>query len=372
MEIISNKKKFKMFKSKIIKLGPKQTVFEEPFVVRLETKDGKIKNAEVELGFLHRGIEKLATRKNFYQNLGLVERICGYCSFTHSLAYVQAVEDAANITPPIRARYIRTLVAEIERLHSHFLWMDLVTEKIGFEPISAHLTHLREGILAILQLLTGGRIMYEINTIGGTLKDIGETQDILKQMEWLTEVAKDINDLFEKDKEVKASTVGLGVLKKEEVLKIGVVGPTARASGIKIDVRKDFPYAAYLETQNKNYITLNGGDAYSRIHLRFLEVLESLEIIKKALIKLPEGPIQVASGRIFPQIGEGIGRVEAPRGELFHFVITDSGNNPRRLKVRPPTYVNLQALPEMLKGERKEDAQTIIASIDPCFSCTER
>ena len=361
-----------MPKPKTIKLGPKQTSFEEPFIVHLETKNGKIKGVEIELGFLHRGIEKLATQKNFYQTLGLVERICGYCSFTHSLAYVQAVEDVAEITPPIRARYIRTIIGEIERLHSHLLWMDLVTEKIGFEPISDHIVHLREGVLAILQLLTGGRIMYEINTIGGTLKDIGETQDIRHQIEWLTEVARDINELFGKDKEVKANTKELGILSKEKALKLGVVGPTARASGIKIDVRKDFPYAAYREAQNPHYITLGGGDARSRIKMRFLEVLESLETIRRALTSLPKGPIKVPGGRIFPPIGEGIGRVEAPRGELFHFVLTDSGNNPKRLKVRPPTYVNLQALPEMLKGEKKEDAQTIIASIDPCFSCTER
>lgn len=358
-------------KAKIIKLGPKQTAFEEPFIVHLETKNGKISDVEVELGFLHRGIEKLATRKNFYQNLGLVERICGYCSFTHSLAYVEAVEDVAKITPPPRARYIRTIIAELERLHSHLLWLDLVTEKIGFS-VSAHLVHIREGILDILELATGGRIMYEINTIGGTLKDIGETHDILRRIDWFSEVAQDIRGIFEKNREVLKNTQKLGVLSKVRAQKLGIVGSTARASGVKIDVRKDFPYAAYSENLAKNYITLSAGDCYSRIYLRFLEVEESLRIIKRALSRLPMGLIKIPGGRIFPQIGEGIGRVEAPRGELFHFIITDSGNNPKRLKVRPPTYVNLQALPEILKGEDKKDAKIIIASLDPCFSCTER
>lgn len=361
-----------MSKTKIIKFGPKQAAFEEPFVVHLETKGGKIKDVGVELGFLHRGIEKLATKKNFYQNLGLVERICGYCSFTHSLAYVQAVEDVAEITPPPRARYIRTAIAEIERLHSHLLWMDLVTEKLGFEPISQHIVHIREGVLSLLEHLTGGRIMYEINTIGGVLKDIGETQEILRQLDWLTDIAKDIKELFEKDKEVRGNTKGLGILSKEKALELGVVGPTARASGVEIDVRKDTPYAAYKETSNGRYIVLKDGDCFSRIYIRFLELLESLDIIKRALLALPQGPIKVTGGIIFPKIGEGIGRVEAPRGELFHFVITDSGDTPKRLKVRPPTYVNLQALPAMLIGEDRNQAQTIIASIDPCFSCTER
>lgn len=359
-------------KTKIIKLGPKDTAFEEPFMVHMETSQGKISDVEIELGFLHRGIERLATQKNFSQNLGLVERICGYCSFTHSLAYVGAVEDAAAMTAPPRARYIRTIVAEIERLHSHLLWMDLVTEKLGFEPISSHIAHIREGVLEILQRITGGRIMYEINTIGGVLKDIPETQDTLKQMNYMLDIAKDIKDIFERNKEIKKNTSGLGILKHDIALKLGVVGPTARASGVKIDVRKDFPYAAYKETVNPNYIALKGGDCYSRIYLHFLEVIESLDTIKKALNALPKGEIRAKEGRVFPQIGLGIGRVEAPRGELFHFLITDSGNTPKRLKVRPPSYVNLQALKYMLIGEDKDRAQTIIASIDPCFSCTER
>lgn len=359
-------------KIKIIKLGPKQTELEEPFVVHIEEKAGKIKKAEVELGFLHRGIERLATKKNFYQNLGLVERICGYCSFTHSLAYVGAVEDAAEIVSPARARYIRTIVAEIERLHSHILWLSIITENLGFKSVIPKMFTLREGNLAILQEVTGGRIMYEINTIGGVLKDIKDPKKILKKVDSLLNTAKKVKELFEKDKKALEITKGLGVLTKDMALELGVVGPTARASGILMDVRKDFPYAAYKEILNPNYITLKGGDCYSRIYLRFLEIIESFGIIKKALTDLPNGEIIIPGAKVFPQIGVGIGRVEAPRGELFHFLITDSTNNPARLKVRPPSYVNLQAIKYILEGEDREKAQTIISSLDPCFSCTER
>lgn len=359
-------------KAKLIKLGPKETAFEEPFVVHLETVNGRIKDVDIELGFLHRGIEKLATKKNFYQNLGLVERICGYCSFTHSLAYVGAVEDSQGIVPPERALYIRTIVAEIERLHSHLLWTDLVTESLGFEPFSGHLANIREGILDMLVKITGGRIMYEINTIGGVLKDIGETKELIKQVDYLVEISKKVKDIFEKAKEIKENTKNLGVLSKEKAIEIGVVGPTARSSGVKIDVRKDAPYASYDKVQDKKYIIFKEGDCYSRIYIHFLEIEESLNIIKKSLTEIPSGPFCLSGGRFFPQIGEGIGRVEAPRGELFHYVLCDSGDNPKRLKVRPPTYVNLQALRYMLIGEQRERATTIIASIDPCFSCTER
>ncbi|PIW81214.1 hypothetical protein COZ97_02990 [bacterium CG_4_8_14_3_um_filter_33_28] len=357
---------------KTIKVGPKDISFEEPFIVHLTTANNKIKDAEIELGFLHRGIEKIATRKNYYQNLGLVERICGYCSFTHSLAYVQAVENATEIKVPDRARYIRTIVAELERLHSHLLWADLVTDRLGFEPFSSHLSHIREGILDILMHVTGGRIMYEINTMGGILKDVGDIQPILKQIDYLDDIIKDVLNIFEKNKEVKENTKGLGILPREKAVYLGVVGPMARASGVKMDVRKDTPYAAYAETQSKNYIISNDCDSYARIYIRFLELQESLDIIKKACIDLPKGPISSQEGRIFPQIGEGIGRVEAPRGELFHYIITGSGDTPKRLKVKPPTYSNLPALKEMLIGEDKNKAQLIIASIDPCFSCTER
>lgn len=359
-------------KSKIIKLGPKQANFEEPFIVHLETKNNIIKNVEIEIGFLHRGIEKLASQKNFYQNLGLVERICGYCSFTHSLAYVEAVENLCDIKAPLRARYIRTIIAEIERLHSHLLWADLVTEKLGFEPISGHIVHFRESVLDLLEKLTGGRIMYEINTIGGVLKDINEDSDILRQIDWLKDIAIDIKEIFEKNKEIKKNTKGLGVLSKEKALKLGVVGPTARASGVKIDVRKDAPYAAYKEISNKKYIVLKDGDCFSRIYIHFLELIESLEIITQALLSLPQDSLKVPGGQIFVPSGYGIGRVEAPRGELFHFILTDSGDTLKRLKVRPPTYMNLPALKEMLIGEKRELAGTIIASLDPCFSCTER
>jgi len=361
-----------MSKTKTIKLGPKQTLFEEPFVVHLKEKDEKIKDAEIELGFLHRGIEKLAEKKNFSQNLGLVERICGYCSFTHSLAYVEAVENAAGIQAPARARFIRTIVAEIERLHSHLLWMDLVTEKLGFEPISTHAAHIREGILEILEDITGGRIMYEINTIGGVLKDIDISQDLARQVEYLSDIARDLENIFKKNKEVERNTKGLGILKKDMACKFGALGPVARASGVKIDVRKDTPYAAYRETVGKKHLLLGAGDCFSRIYLHFLELQESLEIIKRALENIPSGPLRIQEGLSFPGGGYGIGRVEAPRGELFHFIITDSGNTPKRLKVRPPSYVNLQALKYMLCGEDRNKAQIIIASVDPCFSCTER
>lgn len=361
-----------MKKVKNIKLGPKSTMFEEPFIAHLETKGKKIVGVDFELGFLHRGIERLATRKNFYQNLGLVERICGYCSFTHSLAYTQAVEDAAGIKAPPRALYIRTIVAELERLHSHLLWLFLEVNKIGFGGASAYLVQLREGILSLLVNITGGRIMYEINTFGGVLKDAPNLEDAEKQTRVFADIAKRLVVLFEENKAIKEITGGLGILSNKKALELGAVGPTARASGVKIDVRKDEPYAAYGELLEKKHTILFGGDVYSRIYLRFIETAESFEIIHKAIKNLPVGDIKLPGGYISIPVGEGIGRVEAPRGELFHFIKTDSSNNPMRLKVKPPTYNNLPAVGEMLIGANREDASLIISSIDPCFSCTER
>jgi Ni,Fe-hydrogenase III large subunit len=361
-----------MRKIKNIKLGPKSCVFEEPFIAHLKTKGNKIVGVEFELGFLHRGIERLATRKNFYQNLGLVERICGYCSFTHSLAYTQAVEDAAGIKAPPRALYIRTIVAELERLHSHLLWLYLEVNKIGFGGASAYLVQLREGILSLLVNITGGRIMYEINTFGGVLKDTPNLEDAEKQTRVFADIAKRLVVLFEENKAAKELTSNKGILTYKKAIELGAVGPTARASGIKVDVRKDEPYAAYGELLSKDYTILFGGDVYSRIYLRFIETAESFELIHKAIKNIPAGDIKLPGGSIFVPAGEGIGRVEAPRGELFHFIKTDSSNNPMRLKVKPPTYNNLPAVGEMLIGANKEDASLIISSIDPCFSCTER
>ncbi|NTU69707.1 hypothetical protein HGB13_02695, partial [bacterium] len=173
-------------------------------------------------------------------------------------------------------------------------------------------------------------------------------------------------------KAVKEITSGKGILTRDKALELGSVGPTARASGVKIDVRRDDPYAAYAELQDKEYTILFGGDVYSRIYLRFIETAESFELIHKAMKNIPKGEIILPGGRVFVPASEGMGRVEAPRGELFHFIKTDSSNNPMRLKVKPPTYNNLPAVGEMLIGAKREDASLIISSIDPCFSCTER
>lgn len=359
-------------KEQVIKFGPKQAAFEEPFIVEYKTKNGIVSDVFIKLGFLHRGIENLSTKKNFYQNLGLVERICGYCSFTHSLAFTQAVENLAGLTPPKRALYIRTIVAELERLHSHLLWLYLSVEKLGFGEASNYLTQLREGILSLLIKITGGRIMYEINTFGGALKDVGDLSDVEKQTRVYCDVAKRLVNIFEKNRNVYRKTKGIGVLSRKEAIELGVVGPTARASGIKIDVRKDEPYAAYGELLDKKHTILFGGDVYSRIYLRFIETAESFETILRAIKNMPEGEISLPGGRVFIPVGEGIGRVEAPRGELFHYVKTNSEDYPERVKVRPPTYVNLPATREMVIGAKREEASMIISSIDPCFSCTER
>lgn len=357
---------------KIIKFGPKHTAIEEPFIVEYKTKDGIIQEADFKLGFLHRGIEKLATKKNFYQNLGLVERICGYCSFTHSLAFTQAVEEAANLTPPKRALYIRTVVAELERLHSHLLWLYLAITSLGMGEVKKEIISLREGILSILYRLTGGRIMYEINTFGGVLKDVPDLMPVKKEVEVYKDIAARLVRLFEKNKEFFKKAKGVGKLSFDKAVELGTVGPTARASGVKIDVRKDQPYAAYGELLDKEHTVLFGGDVYSRIYLRFIETAESFEIIFRVIDNMPAGDYKLPGGRLFVPAGEGIGRVEAPRGELFHYIKTDSSDHPERLKVRPPTYVNLPSVREMLIGAKREDATLIISSIDPCFSCTER
>ncbi len=357
---------------KIIKFGPKHTEIEEPFIVEYKTKNGIIQETDFRLGFLHRGIEKLATKKNFYQNLGLVERICGYCSFTHSLAFTQAVEDLANLNPPKKALYIRTIVAELERLHSHLLWLYLSVSVLGMSEAKKEIINLREGILSILIKLTGGRIMYEINTFGGVLKDVPNLRPIKKEVEVYKDITQRLVGLFEKNKNIIKKTKGLGKLSYEKAVELGAVGPTARASGIKIDTRKDAPYAAYEELLDKQYIILFGGDVYSRIYLRFIETAESFKTIFRAIDNMPQGDYKLPGGRVFVPAGEGIGRVEAPRGELFHYVKANSSDHPERVKVRPPTYVNLPSVREMLLGAKKEDATLIISSIDPCFSCTER
>ena len=359
--------------SYIVPIGPYHPALEEPVHARLHVEGEEIKEAEVFIGYNHRGIEKLAQQKNYIQTLVMVERVCGICSHSHAFSYAMALESIAKMNVPKRGQYIRVIVAELERLHSHYLWLGVALHLIGHDSLFMHTWDDREAIMDILEEVTGNRVNYGMVTIGGARRDISDEtrKNVLEMLDKIEESMNRLTDILLNDKTVALRTQGVGVLTTEDAIRIGAVGPHARASNMAVDVRKDAPYSSYddFEFDKVVYPTC---DVFSRVVIRVLENYESIKIIRQALDMLPKGPINL--GTKIPKIPEGeyMVRHEAPRGQLTYKVVSDGGETNKRVSIHVPTFKNAPTVPTMLKGNSVADAGLIIASIDPCFSCMDR
>ena len=332
----------------------------------------RVVSVKPRLGYMHRGIEKLAETKTYQQNIHLVERICGICSQAHAICFAQAVEEIAEIEIPARARYLRTVIAELERIQNHFLWLGVAAHEIGFQTLFMYTWRDRELVLDVVEAMTGKRVNYGINTIGGLRRDLlPQHHELLqKTLDRLETRSVYYKKICTKEPTILKRTVDVGILSQTQAITLGAVGPTVRASGVVNDVRKDDPYAAYDEIPF-NVITFDGCDVASRLYVRLDELFESINIIRYALAHLPGGKILVSAPRTIPE-GDAISRVEAPRGEDFHYVRADGTNKLARLKVRAPTLANILSLCNMFKGMNIADIPIIIAGIDPCIACAER
>ena len=356
-----------------IPIGPYHPLQEEPEYFRLEVDGEKVTGVEIELGYIHRGIEKLSEAKHFDQGVFAVERICGICSTSHPFTFVNAVEDLAQIECPERAKYIRTVIGELERLHSHLLWLGLAGHFMGYNTLWMWSWKYREPVLDIFEKITGNRQHYGMMKIGGVRRDI-EPDDIPWIIDTLNSIIPALEmfrGVLEDDPVIHARTKGVGVLTKEDIRDFGGVGPLARASGVAIDVRKNAPYAAYDKVSWK-ISTYEGGDIFAKAMVRVLELFESISIIKQCLeyLKSNPGVIDLKVKEI-PE-GEGIGRHEAPRGECIHYVRSDRTNRPVRHKVRAPSFMNVATNQKAVIGQHISDALLVLAAVDPCYCCTER
>ena len=359
--------------SYIVPIGPYHPALEEPIHARLITEGEVIKDAEVFVGYNHRGIEKLATERNAIQTLVLVERVCGICSHSHAFTYAMAVEKINGIEVPRRGDYIRVITAELERLHSHFLWLGIACHIIGHDSMFMHIWDERELVMDILEKMTGNRVNYAMVTIGGSRRDISDelSREILDACDKLKAPLDRITEIALTDKTIAMRTKGVGVLKKEDALRLGAIGPHARASGVDVDVRRDAPYSAYGEFEF-GVPVVESGDVFARVVVRALECYESIKIIRQALENLPEGPINLGNKLIKIKEGQAVARHEAPRGQLSHMVVGNGSLNNHRVSVHVPSFKNTPTIPFMLRGNTVADAGLIIASIDPCFSCLDR
>ncbi|MBS7604757.1 MAG: nickel-dependent hydrogenase large subunit [Candidatus Bathyarchaeia archaeon] len=352
-------------------IGPYRPQLVEPERFELLVEGDKIIDAKMELGYMHRGIEKLFTTRTYMQNLALAERICGICSGIHTLCYAQTVERLMGVEVPERAKYLRCIYMELERLHSHYLWFGILAHSLHEHEAFAKIMGEREIIQDLFEYLTGNRINYAINTIGGVRRDI--TPEKAEKIRGVLRTLKPLSDyimsLLDDNGVFTKKTKGVGVLPRDKAIEVGAVGPTLRGSGVASDIRKDDPYAAY-DKLDFEVIVEKDGDVHAKALVRARETYESMKIIEQALDNLPPGDISVKPGE--PKVGEEVGRVEAPRGELIYYIRSNGTNIPERVKVRTPSYANNFAILEMLKGERLGNARTVIESIDPCFACTDR
>jgi membrane-bound hydrogenase subunit alpha len=370
-----------------IPIGPIHPALKEPIQLMLEIEGEKVVNTDVWVGQVHRSIEWLGmNRNNPVQTLYLAERICGICNICHPFCLAMAVEQAANITVPDRAEYIRVIAAEMERIHSHILWAGVAAHEIGFDTVFYLTWRVREEIMDLIEYVFGNRVTKGVLQFGGVRRDITAEQlpRIRKSLDYYKSIFEHLRRIFLEDKTVQMRTRNVGVLSAEDALKLLAVGPTGRASGVPKDVRQDQPYSAYADLNIKAITPdiVTGtvvGDVYDRIIVRLLEVKQSIEIIEECIARMPEGPImsETKMPRLLKVLtdaaGEGIGRVEAPRGEDIHYVRLESGQSTLSTwKVRAPTYVNLMAVPAILEGMQIADVPIVFASIDPCQSCTNR
>ncbi|MCG2724944.1 MAG: nickel-dependent hydrogenase large subunit [Elusimicrobia bacterium] len=361
-------------KTTIIPIGPYHPLQEEPEFFELHVEGEKVIKLDITLGYNHRGIEKMAESMHYDQVAFLVERVCGICSASHPFAYVNAVEDLADIVIPDRAKYIRSIIGELERLHSHLLWLGLAGHFLGYNTVWMWAWKYREPVLDICERITGNRNHYAMFKIGGVRKDIlnADIAGIWKMCDELIKPLEMFRGAVMDDPVIHARTKGVGILTKQEAIDWCLLGPTVRASGVAIDVRRDDPYAAYNMVDWKVIVTENG-DVFDKAMVRILEMLESVKIIKgclEGLKKTKEGEID-AKVKSIPA-GEGIGRHEAPRGEVFHYVRGDGTNRPARHKIRAPSYMNVPSNQISAIGGTISDAAIVLAAVDPCYCCTER
>jgi membrane-bound hydrogenase subunit alpha len=358
-----------------IPLGPQHPALKEPenFTITL---DGEIVvDVDARIGYVHRGIEKAFESRSYSQNVYLAERICGICSQSHTTCYVQAVEEILDLDVPKRGLYIRGIMNELNRIHSHILWLGVAGHEIGWDTLFHYSWRDRELSMDIIEEICGNRVNYANNVIGGVRQDVEKSQvpGMVDRLEKIRERIQHYIGLILKDQTTLARAIGVGRLETEVGRALCATGPTARASDINWDVRNTQPRTPYKESEGKLWEVRVSDmcDVAGRVVVRMLETIDACNCVIDWLKNLPAGDIAVRAPRRVPP-GKALSTFEAPRGEVLHYVVSNGTDKPERHKARAPTLGNIPSVIEILKGGRIADIPISLASIDPCFSCTDR
>ena len=374
-----------------INMGPHHPSTHGVLRVILELDGETVVNAIPDIGYLHRGVEKLAEEKKYLQVLPLTDRLDYLASGSNNLAYILAVEKLLQIDVPLRARYIRTIFAELSRIMSHLLWLGTHAADIGAVTMLMYTLREREDILDMIEETAGTRMMMTYFRPGGVVRDLAPGFHD-KSKAFLMIIPKKVDEyerLLTKNRIWLVRTRGVGVVSRSQAVSLGLSGPAARASGVDWDIRRDEPYEVYDQLDFKVPV-LTEGDVYARYLVRVEEMRQSARMLHQLLDGLPEGPFMercpelvypekerlknsmeamihhfklVVEG-LAPPKGEVYSTIEAPKGEIGFYIISDGGPKPYRLRIRPPSFINLQSLLTMAKGNMLADVVAIIGSLD--------
>ena len=351
----------------VLNMGPQHPSTHGVLRVVLRLDGERVVDSEVVIGYLHRGIEKLCENRDWTQIVLITDRMDYVAAATSNLGYCETVEKLMSIEVPRRARYIRTILSELQRIASHCLWLGTHAMDIGAMTVFLYAFRERELILDMFEEYCGARLTYNSMRIGGLPLDIppGWDRKVRAFCAIMETKLGEYEELLTHNRIWIERTRDVGVISAEQAIAIGLCGPALRGSGVVRDVRKDEPNAAYNEFEFDIPIG-ERGDTYDRYLVRMEEFRQSLRIIRQAVDGLPEGDIVGKVPRLIkPAAGETYHAVESPKGELGYFIVADGkSTNPYRFRVRPPSFCNLQALPVLIKGHLVADVVALIGSID--------
>ncbi len=354
----------------IVPFGPQHPVLPEPLHLKLVLEDEIVKEALPTLGYVHRGLETLASIRDMDQMVQIVERVCGICSCIHAHTYCMCIEGLMGVEVPERADYLRIIWSELHRMHSHLLWLGLLADAFGLESMFMHVWRIRERVMDVAEATAGNRVIISVNKIGGVRRDMSPDQLrwILQVIDELEKELDKIKSVLTNDYTVKKRTVGIGVLTYQQAYDLGAAGPQLRGSGVAQDMRM-LGYSAYKYIDFAPVVEKDG-DSWARTMVRFRELYQSIDIVRQLIAKIPGGEI---AGKVKGKpSGEIVCRSEQPRGELMYYVKASGDKYLDRVRIRTPTFANVPPLLAMLPGCEMADVPIIALSIDPCISCTER
>jgi ech hydrogenase subunit E len=356
-----------------IPLGAQHVSLLEPLHFKFTTENEKIIDTTANVYYVHRGIEQACCSKfKFRQVSFVVGRVCGLCSVSHTTAYSQVAEKLIKIEIPRRAKYLRMLVIELDRIHSHLLCLSHVAENSGFEALFMKTMQYREFSMEMLEAVCGNRIQYDFSIVGGVARDLKPQigQMILDRLKIFKPQLDELVDIYKNNWTLSLKNKGAGAITKEDAMRLNVVGPFARAAGLAIDVRNETEDLLPWKEVGFEMVLDTAGDVHARNMVRLHELYVSIRMIENIIAGLPESAL-ITETKAFPE-GEAVVRIEAPRGELFYYAKGNKTQILERLKIKAPTFSNVPAMVEAFKGNEYGSAPAIIASYDPCLSCTSR